>query len=82
LLGLAGESIGVDTAARQWELRLELPLLEALLLARMSGHLRRPTDPDLGHMSGPTDQDLRSLQLLMARQAMATAQDPTRTLRS
>jgi hypothetical protein len=86
LLGLAGESIGANTAARQQELRLELPLLEALLLGRrMSGELPRPTRPDLRRMSGdlprPTGPDLRSPQQpLMAGRAMATAQGPIRTL--
>jgi hypothetical protein len=62
LLGLAGEFIGANTAARQQALRLELPLLEALLLGRMSGDLPQHTDPDL-RMSGDlpqyTDPDLR-----------------------
>jgi hypothetical protein len=47
LLELAGEFIGANTAARQQVLRLELPLLEALLLGRMSGDLPRPTAQDL-----------------------------------
>jgi hypothetical protein len=47
LLGLVGESSGADTAARQQERRLELPLSEALLLGRISGDLPRPTGPDL-----------------------------------
>jgi hypothetical protein len=37
LLGLAGECIGANTAARQQELRLELLPLESLLGRRMSG---------------------------------------------
>ena len=45
VVGLAGESIGANTAARQQELRLELPLLGALLLRRTSGDL--PRRPDL-----------------------------------
>ena len=36
-----------EYGARQQELRLELPLSEALLLGRMSGDLPRPTGPDL-----------------------------------
>jgi hypothetical protein len=70
LLGLGGESIAANTAARQQELRLELPLLEALLLRRTSGDL--PRRPDLRWPQQP----------LMAGRAMATAQGPTRTLSS
>jgi hypothetical protein len=44
LLGLAGECIGANTAARQQELRLEPRPLEALLGRRMSGELP-PTTP-------------------------------------
>jgi hypothetical protein len=36
LLGLAGESIDANTAARQQELRLELPLLEPLSVLELS----------------------------------------------
>jgi hypothetical protein len=68
LLGLAGESNGADTVAQQ-----QLPLLEALLLVRMSGDL--PRHP----ITGP---DLRSPQhqAPMAGRAMATAPGPTRAL--
>jgi hypothetical protein len=45
LLGLAGEFIAANTAARQQELRLELPLLEALLLRRTSGGPAPPPGP-------------------------------------
>ena len=61
MLGLAGESIGANTAARQRELRLELPLLEALLLRRTSGDLLRR--PDMWSLQQP----------LMADRDMATA---------
>jgi hypothetical protein len=62
LLGLAGEFIGAHTAARQSELRLELPLLEALLLQRMSGDLRPPMRPHLLTAPPLTGPDLRSPQ--------------------
>src|SRR5262249_13909564 len=66
LLGLAGECIGANTAARQQELQLELLLSEALLLGRrMSGDLPRPTRPHLRRMSGglprPTRPHLRRM---------------------
>ena len=73
---------------RQRELRLELPLLEALLLGRhMLGHPPRPTRPHRRRMSGdlpqPTAPDLRLPQHpLMAGRVMATAQGLTRILRS
>jgi hypothetical protein len=47
LPGSKAKFIGANTAARQQVLRLELPLLEALLLERMSGDLPRPTAQDL-----------------------------------
>jgi hypothetical protein len=62
LLELAGESIGANTAARQQERRLEVLLMEALLLGRMWGDL-----------PAPTALDLRSPQPLMAGRAMTTA---------
>jgi hypothetical protein len=79
LLELAEESNGAHTAGRQQGLRLELPPLEALLLQRMSGALRPPMRQHLPtgpHLPPPIRPDL-SQQGLMARRAMATAQDPT-----
>jgi hypothetical protein len=70
LLGLAGECIGANTAARQRGLPLELLPLEALLLVRrMSGDPPRPTHP---HPRSPR-------RPLMAGRAMATAQGLTLT---
>ena len=53
--------MGANTVARQQELRLELPSLEALLLRRTSGDLLRR--PDLWSLQQP----------LMADRDMATA---------
>ena len=73
LLGLAGECIGTNTAARLQELRSELLLLEALLLGRRMSTRRT-------RRRAPTAPDQRSPhQPLMAGRAMGTAQDPTRT---
>ena len=82
MLALIGEFNGANTVARQQESPRELllalpllalpllalPLLELLLAPGMSGDL--PTGPD------PQSPGQR----LMAVQAMATAQGPTRTL--